>query len=79
MAKFLFVLTRGIEDPTRSVRCMQLAKVAAEEGHDVHVFLTDDGVMHAKTGFSENVVAPTGDDMPNYLEQLIRLKVPFYV
>lgn len=28
MAKFLFVLTRGPEDPTRASRCFQFARIA---------------------------------------------------
>ena len=43
MAKFLFVLTRGPEDPTRAVRCFQFAKIAADKGHEVTVFLVDKG------------------------------------
>lgn len=35
MARFLFVLTRGLEDPTRVTRAFQLAKVAKEKGHEV--------------------------------------------
>jgi predicted peroxiredoxin len=79
MVKFLFVLTRGLEDTSRSTRCLQLAKLAQEAGHDVHVFLTDDGVIYAKTGMAENIVAATGDEMNMYLEALVQAKVPFYV
>lgn len=79
MAKFLFVLTRGLEDTSRSTRCLQLARIAQEAGHEVHVFLTDDGVIYAKTGMAENIVAATGDEMNGYLEPLVRANVPFYV
>lgn len=79
MAKFLFVLSRGLEDPTRSTRCLQLAQIARQEGHEVHVFLVDDGVIFARKGMTENVVAPTGDEMHKYMEFLIQGKVPFYV
>jgi predicted peroxiredoxin len=78
MAKFLFVLTRGMEDPTRGVRCLQLAHVAKQAGHDVAVFLTDDAVLYAKKGMAENVVAPTGDDMNTFIESLTRENVTFY-
>lgn len=79
MAQFLFVLTRGLEDPTRATRCMQLAHIAKQAGHDVHVFFTDDGVFLAKKGMAENVVAPTGDEMSDYIGLLTEAKVPFYV
>ncbi|MDA8407566.1 MAG: DsrE family protein [Deltaproteobacteria bacterium] len=79
MADFLFVLTRGLEDPTRATRCLQLANVAKQEGHEVKIFLTDDAVFIAKKGMAENVVAPTGDDANTYLEHLRQAKVPLYV
>ena len=78
MAKFLFVLATGTENPARGTRCMQLASVAKEEGHEVHVFLVDDGVAFAKKGASENVVAVTGDDMDTHMEKLKQARVPFY-
>ncbi len=79
MAKFLFVLTTGTENPSKGVRCMQLAAVAKEEGNDVNVFLTDDAVFYGRTGMSENIVATTGDDMNTHMEKLTRANVPFYV
>jgi len=38
MEKFLFVLTRGLEDPTRVTQTFQLAKVVKESGSEVHIF-----------------------------------------
>jgi predicted peroxiredoxin len=78
MAKFLFVLTRGTEDPSRATRCMQLAHIAQQEGHEVHIFLTDEGVIFAKVGAADNIVAATGDEMANHMELLIQAKVPVY-
>ncbi len=49
MSKFLFVLTRGPEDPTRAVRCLQFAKIAKDKGHEVVVFLVDDAVYFTNT------------------------------
>ncbi len=79
MSKFLFVLTRGLEDPSRATRCMQLAHIAKQEGHEVTIFLTDDGVIYGKKGMAENVVAATGDDMNTYMEMLERSQVPINV
>jgi predicted peroxiredoxin len=67
MAKFLFVLSRGPEDPTRAVRCFQFAKIALEKGHDVTVFLVDDGVYLTNIGLAERVKAPTGDELIGYM------------
>ncbi len=79
MDKFLFVLTRGLEDPTRVTRTFQMAKAAKEEGNEVHVFLTDDAVTLVKPGMVDNVVAPTGDEAGSHYHFLIQNKVPIYV
>ncbi len=79
MGRFVFVLTRGLEDPTRVTRSFQLAKAAKENGHDASMFLTDDAVMLAKTGMLDNVVAPTGDEAAAHFQFLIENKVPIYL
>ena len=79
MGKFLFVLTRGMEDPTRVTRTFQLAKAAKEIGHEVNLFLTDDAVLLVKNGMIDNVVAPTGDEAVSHYQFLIENKVPIYV
>lgn len=79
MRQFLFVLTRGLEDPTRVTRTLQMAKVAKETGNNVTIFLTDDGVLLVKNGMIDNVVAPTGDEAASHFHFLIEHKVPFYV
>ncbi len=38
MSRFVFVLTRGLEDPTRVTRSFQLAKAAKENGHEACMF-----------------------------------------
>jgi predicted peroxiredoxin len=71
MAKFLFVLTRGPEDPTRATRCFQFAKIAADKGHEVTVFLVDDGVYLCNLSLTERVKAPTGDELISYWKFLV--------
>ena len=61
-----------------ATRCMQLASVAVEEGHEVNVFFVDDGVFFARKGMMENIVAPTGDTMEEHAEKLVMAKIPFY-
>ena len=68
MRKYLFILSRGPEDPTRAVRCFQFAKIAADKGHDVTVFLVDDAVYFTNLGLAERVKCPTGDDLLPYLQ-----------
>ncbi len=79
MEKFLFVLTRGLEDPTRVTRIFQLAKVAKEKGNDVNVFLTDDAVVLAKPGMTDHIKTPTGDQANDYFSYLVENKVPIFV
>jgi predicted peroxiredoxin len=79
MAKFLFVLTRGLEDPTRVTRAFQLAKVAKEKDNEVNIFLTDDAVLLSKPGMVEQVKAPTGDEAKDYFSYLVENKVPIFV
>ena len=79
MEKYLFVLTRGLEDPTRVTRTLQLAKVAKENGNEVNIFLTDDAVLLAKPGISDHIKAPTGDEANDYFPCLLENKVPIYV
>lgn len=75
----MFVLTRGLEDPTRVTRTLQLAKVAKENGNEVNIFLTDDAVLLAKPGISDHIKTPTGDEANDYFPYLLENKVPIYV
>jgi predicted peroxiredoxin len=79
MAKFLFVLSRGTEDPARATRCFQLAKVAREGGHEVNVFLVDEGVVLARAGMADHVKAASGDELKPYMDFLVKERVPIYV
>ncbi len=79
MSKFLFVLTRGTEDPTRVTRVLQLAKVAREQGDEVNLFFTDDAVFLAKPGMVDQIKAPTGDEARTYFSYLLENKVPIFV
>ena len=79
MGSFVFVLTRGLEDPTRVTRAFQLAKAAKETGHNVNMFLTDDAVLVVKKGLIDNIVAPTGDEAVGHYQYLVQNDVPIYV
>ncbi|MCK5541396.1 MAG: DsrE family protein [Desulfobacterales bacterium] len=79
MRKFVFVLTRGLEDPTRVTRAFQLAKAAKENNYEVSLFLTDDAVMTVKHNMIDNVVAPTGDEAGAHYQFLLKNKVPIFV
>ncbi len=79
MSSFVFVLTRGLEDPTRVCRGLQLAKAAVENNHNASLFLTDDAVVIPQPGMLDNVVAPTGDEAASHFQFLMGKKVPIYV
>lgn len=79
MSKFLFVLSRGLEDPTRVVRCLQLAKIAVDKGHQTTLFLVDDGAVAAQLGALDNVKAPTGDEAKTYMDFLVEKKTDIMV
>ena len=44
MARLLFQITTGPENPTRVALAFLVARAAASKGHDVHVFLGGDAV-----------------------------------
>ncbi len=79
MANFLFVLGSGLGNSNSPTRCAQFAQVAHQEGHDVSIFLIDEGVIFARKGITENVVAPTGEEMGLAMEYIIREKIPIHV
>ena len=79
MSKFLFVLSHGPEDTTRSVRALFLAKVAANKGHDVTVFLLDEGVYWTNLTMAEKVRIPTGDALIDQINELRAKNVKFLV
>ena len=79
MAKFLFTLSRGLEDPTRAVRTFMFAKFALNAGDDVSIFLLDDAVVYARHGMADTIKAPTGDELKPYLEELVEAGVPIHV
>ncbi len=79
MAKFLFVLSKGPEGATQAVRALFLAKVAANKGHEVTVFLLDDAVYWTNLGMAEKVRIPTGDAMIDQIKELQDKGVKFLV
>ena len=79
MANFLLVLGSGLGNSNSPTRCVQFAQVAHQEGHNVSIFLIDEGVIFARKGITENVVAPTGEEMDLAMEYIIREKIPIHV
>lgn len=79
MAKFLFVLGSGLGNSNNPTRCLQFVQVAHQEGHEVSLFLIDEGTIFAREGITENVVAPTGEEGDMAMQYILREKIPVYV
>jgi predicted peroxiredoxin len=79
MARFLFVLKAGLADSSSPTRCFQFAQVAHQEGHEVNMFLIDDATILARKGITENVIAPSGEELDVAMEYMIQNKVTIYV
>ncbi len=73
MAAYLFVL--HTDDNEKATRCFQFAKIAHEKGHDVNIFLVDDGVEWAMKGKNGTGKTTTGDCPADYLPYLEENKV----
>jgi predicted peroxiredoxin len=56
MAKLLINLTSGPEHPTRAALGFLVARAAAEEGHEVSLFLAGDAVQLMREAVLDNLV-----------------------
>ena len=74
MANFLFVLSR--DDNQAATRCFQFVQIAHSKGHQVNLFLIDDGVMWADSSRDLTTNTPTGDCPGDYLPYLVDNEVP---
>lgn len=77
MANFLFVLSR--DDNQAATRCFQFAQIAHSKGHQVNLFLIDDGVMWADSSRDLAANTPTGDCPNDYLPYLVDNEIPIGV
>jgi len=77
MANFLFVLSR--DENVAATRCFQFAKIAHSKGHQVDVFMIDDGVRWADSGRDFDQRTETGDCPNDYLPYLVENNVPIGV
>lgn len=79
MQKLLFVVTKGLEKSSGATRAIQFATLAAEEGHQVEVFLIDDAIHWAQLGMAEGIRSSTGESMKELLDQLDASGSPIFV
>ncbi len=79
MARIFIQLATGPENPTRAALALLVARTAADEGHDVQVFLAGDAVQFVR---SETAGAATGvgtGSVAEHLEALEGAGVPLFL
>ena len=79
MARLLVHLATGPENPTRAALALLVARTAADEGHEVQVFLAGDAVQLAR---EETAAAATGigtGSVAEHLEGLAAANVPVFL
>ncbi len=79
MSKYQFIINSGPDNPTKATRAMMFASRAAEEGHEVSIFLVDDAVYLTNLDLAEKLQAATGDTMMQYLQVVLDKKIPVNV
>ena len=72
MKNFVFILTSWA-NPSNVTRCLQFVRIAGNKGHNVLLFMVDDGV-YASTHLLENVSCMTGDKAIEHFNALKYLK-----
>jgi uncharacterized protein involved in oxidation of intracellular sulfur len=79
MAKMLFIISKGLEKSGGATRAMQFASLAAQQGHQVEVFLIDEAVHWAQAGMAEGIRAATGESLKDFLDNLATQQHPIHV
>ena len=79
MAKLLIHLATGPENPTRGALALLVARTAAEEGHDVQVFIAGDGVQYARPATAAIVQGVGTGSFGEHWEALVTAEVPIYL
>jgi predicted peroxiredoxin len=76
MAKLLIHLATGPENPTRGALALLVARTAAEEGHDVRVFIAGDGVQYARPATAATAHGIGTGSFGEHWEALVSAGVP---
>ena len=79
MAKILFNITYGTNNPTKASLGFMLARTAVEEGHEVQVFLNGDGVSLIRQPVLESLIGLGTGKLKEHFDVLLAAKVPIYV
>ncbi|MCY1126526.1 DsrE family protein [Frigidibacter sp. RF13] len=77
--KFLIHITTGYENPSKAALGFLIAKTAAEEGHEVTLFLAADASVLVRSAVAENLVGIGTGALKSHLEALSAKGVPIFV
>src|SRR3954462_2350392 len=79
MAKLLVHLATGPENPTRGALALLVARTAAEEGHDVQLFLAGDAVQYARPATASTAHGIGTGSFGEHWEALASAGVPSFL
>jgi uncharacterized protein len=79
MAKLLVHLATGPENPTRGALALLVARTAADEGHEVQVFLAGDGVQYARPATASTAQGIGTGSFGEHWEALVAAGVPIFL
>lgn len=77
--KFVISVAAGTDDPTRATLGMMAAKVAADQGHEVIVWLQGEATVIANKNVYDKIVGHNMPPMKGVMEALLAAKVPLWV
>jgi uncharacterized protein len=79
MSKLLVHLATGPENPTRGALALLVARTAAEEGHDVQLFLAGDAVQYARPATASTAHGIGTGSFGEHWEALVSAGVPIFL
>ena len=79
MSKFLIQITHGPESPTRAALGFLVARSAAEEGHDVSLFLAGDAVQLLREPTLDSLVGLGTGSLRESHDAIVERGGKFYV
>ena len=79
MPTILVHVVTGPENPTRAALGLLVARTAAEEGHDVRVFLAGDAVQFARPETAEAAQGVGTGSVSEHLDALASAGVPLFL
>jgi predicted peroxiredoxin len=79
VARLLVHLATGPENPTRAALALLIARTAAEEGHEVQVFLAGDAVQLARDETAQAASGIGTGSVSEHFEALASAGVPVFL